>query len=63
VAACQAPPRGVKMPAVPGRLHVLASSGAPEGVNAAAVSRPGPQRRPAGVAASVRSVARVLHRV
>ena len=60
-AACQVPPVAAKMPAVPGWLQVPASSGIPDGVNAAAVRLPRPQRRPAGVAASARRVASVLH--
>ena len=62
-AACQVPLLAAKMPAVPGWLHVPASSGTPAGVNAAAVRLRRPQWRPGGVAARVRRLVRVLHLV
>ena len=62
-AACQVPPVPAKMPAVPGWLQVPPSSGVPGGANAAAVRSCSPQRRPGGVAARDRCVARVVQLV
>ena len=59
----QVPPVLANMAAVPGREHVPASSGSPEGLKAAAVSACSPQCRPAGVAAMERWVARVFQLV
>ena len=62
-AACQVPPVPAKMPTAPGWLHVPASRGIPGGANAAAVRFCSPQRRPGGVAARDRCVARVVQLV
>src|SRR5215469_5269371 len=45
------PPAYAKTPAVPGRAQLAASSGTPDELNAAAVTRRSPQWRPAGEAA------------
>src|SRR5580704_1516991 len=42
------------MPVIPGRVHVAAASGAPEGVRDTAVNPAGEHRRPAGVCARER---------
>lgn len=62
-ADCQIPFLAVKMPTVPARLQVPASNGPAEEANTAAVRLSRPQRRPGGVAASVRWLVIVLHLV
>src|ERR1035441_5640159 len=57
--ARQVPPPEAKIPTVPGRVHCPASSGTPVELNAAAVSRASPHARPAGDAATERSLARL----
>src|SRR5215471_16085939 len=57
-AACRARPESVKIPVTPGLLQSPATSGAPAGVHATAVSAVSPQARPAGAAASTRSEVR-----
>ena len=59
--ACQVPLRAAKIPATPGRPQLAPTSGSPAAVEVTAVTARRPQRRPAGVEASVCPLARRCH--